>query len=76
MRKITVKLCILFLFVLLSGCASSGGNNAYLETHDYDDDGRISREEHNKAFVSMDIDGDGHLNDEEIQRGHGGGGRR
>ena len=72
MKKIMIKLCVLFIFALLTGCASSGGNNTYLESHDHDNDGRISREEHNNSFDSMDADGDGHLNNEEMRGGHGG----
>ena len=76
MKKNLINLCMLFLLAIFSGCTSSGGNNAYLETYDHDDDDRISREEHNRAFNSMDNNGDGHLDGGELQRGHSGGGRR
>lgn len=62
---------------VLVGCVSSGVNSTFLDAYDDDDDDRISREKYHQAFDSMDADGDGHLDDEELRRGHmGGGGRR
>jgi hypothetical protein len=67
MRKKMINLCILMLLALVSGCASSGGgSNTFLETHDYNSDGKISRDEYHRSFDSIDYDGDAYLDDEEI----------
>jgi len=76
MKKIAIHLFFLMTIAVIGGCASSDGNNAFLDTHDHDDNDRLSREEYHRAFDSMDADGDGHLDDTELSDGHLGGGRR
>lgn len=77
MKKITIHLLFLMTIAVFGGCASSGGNNAFLDAFDDNDDDRLSREEYHRAFDSMDADRDGHVNDQELRGGHmGGGGRR
>lgn len=67
MRKKVLNLYILMILALVSGCASSGGGgNTFLETHDYNSDGKISRDEYHRSFDSIDYDGDAYLDDEEM----------
>jgi hypothetical protein len=67
MRKIMINLCVLIAVALVAGCSSSGGGgNTFLETHDYDSDGRISRDEYHRSFDSIDYNGDAHLDDSEV----------
>ena len=76
MKKFLIHLFFLMTIAVIGGCASSGGNSAFLDAHD-DDDDRISREEYHRAFDSVDADRDGHLDNKELSNGHmGGGGRR
>jgi hypothetical protein len=52
---------------LISGCTSSdGGAKAFIETHDYDDDGKISRYEYHRSFNEIDDNGDAYLDDGEM----------
>ena len=67
MRKKILCLCILMILALISGCTSSGGGaNAFLETHDYDNDGKISRDEYHRSFDGIDDNGDSYIDDGEI----------
>ncbi len=68
MRKMTLKLCILMTLALVSGCALSGGGaNQFIETHDYNSDGKISRDEYHRSFDSIDYSSDVCLDDGEIE---------
>lgn len=67
MSKMTIKLCILMTLALASGCASPGdGANNFIETHDYNSDGKISRDEYHRSFDEIDYNGDAQLDDGEI----------
>ena len=67
MKKIVLRLFVLVAIVMVSGCASSGdGSNTFLKTHDYNGDGKISREEYHRSFDSIDYNGDAQLDDGEI----------
>lgn len=58
-RKIVLTLGILTVVSLAAGCSSSGGGNSkLLETHDYNSDGEISRDEYLRSFDMMDSNGD------------------
>jgi hypothetical protein len=76
MKRIFIHLFFLMTIALIGGCASSGGNNAFLDTHDHDDDDRLSRDEYHRSFDSLDTDRDGHLDQTELHEGHLGGARR
>ena len=78
MKKNLINLFMLFLLAIFSGCTSSSylDTDAFLDDRDHDGDRRISKEEHAEAFNSMDVNGDGQLDEGELQRGHSGGGRR
>jgi len=77
MKKNLTNLCMLFSLVIFSGCTSSSylDTDAYLDDRDNDGDRRISKEEHAKAFDSMDVNDDDHLDDGELDRGHSDGRR-
>jgi hypothetical protein len=45
MKKIAIRIFFLMTIAVIGGCASSGGNNAFIDTHDHDDNGRLSRDE-------------------------------
>jgi hypothetical protein len=49
MKKIAIRLFFLMTIAVIGGCASSDGNNAFLDTHDHDDNDRLSREEYHRA---------------------------
>ena len=67
MKNIVLSLCILMSFSLATGCSSSGGGNSkFFETHDYNSDGTISRDEYLRSFDSMDYNGDDTLDSEEV----------
>ena len=67
MRKKVLNLLILLILTLVSGCApSGGGTNAFFDTHDYNSDGKISRDEYHRSFDSIDYNGDAVLDDGEI----------
>jgi hypothetical protein len=67
MGKKVFNLYILMIFALVSGCSSSGGGgNTFLETHDLNSDGKISRDEYHRSFDTIDYNGDAHLDDSEI----------
>jgi len=67
MRKKVIYLFILMILALVSGCSSSGGGgNTFLETHDHNSDGKISRDEYHRSFDSIDYNGDAYLDDGEI----------
>lgn len=67
MRTTVIRLFVLVVIAMVSGCASSGdGSNSFLKTHDYNGDGKISRDEYHRSFDSLDSDGDAHLDDGEI----------
>lgn len=67
MRKMALNLCILMIFALVAGCASSdGGKKAFFDTFDADSDGKITRDEYNRAFDNIDYNGNEILDDPEI----------
>ena len=78
MRKIAIILYIFLTVALVAGCASSGGgdkaaggDDTFFDNHDYDGDGRISRQEYHRSFDALDKNGDGHLDRSEHSGGHG-----
>jgi hypothetical protein len=76
MKKILIHVFFLMNIAVIGGCASSGGNNTFLEAHDDDNNDRLSREEYHRSFDSLDTDRDGNLDKTVLHEGHAGGDRR
>jgi hypothetical protein len=62
-KKIILVLCATVAVTLPLGCSKS---NSFLETHDHNSDGQVSREEYDQTFDSIDSNGDGVISDEDV----------
>jgi hypothetical protein len=70
MKRITLYLCVAVFIALALGCAKS---KSFLETHDYNGDGQVTKEEYNRTFDAMDTNGNGVLDSGEagsVLEGH------
>lgn len=56
-------LCLGLYVTFSFGCATS---NSFLNTHDHNSDGQVTKEEYDQTFATMDRNGDGFLDSEEI----------
>lgn len=63
MKKNMFYLCLGLYVVFSFGCAQS---NSFLQTHDHNSDGRVTKEEYDQTFSTLDSNGDGLLDDEEL----------
>ena len=60
------NILIILSFVFIYGCASPGGSNSFVKSHDQDEDERLSRKEFVEAFEILDADRNGYLDDAEL----------
>ena len=63
MKKNTLVVLSACSLTLLLGCSRS---NSFLDIHDHNADGQITREEYDRTFDSIDQNGNGLLENEEV----------